>query len=340
MNIIRFGLVGCGRISSKHVNALKSCIGAKVMAVCDIKEDRAKAVAAEFGCRYYTDYHLMLKEPGIDIVDVCTPNDMHPQIAVDSARAGKHVLTEKPMALTVEDCDSMIEECERNNVRLFVVKQNRFNPPIIKMREALERGRFGKLFLGNVTVRWSRPQEYYDKNDWHGTKDKDGGMLFTQSSHHVDMLQWMMGEVLSVKANVATLTHDIGTEDNAVVAIRFKNGALGVIESSTSIFPKNIEGSIALFGDKGSVKVGGMAMNKIDHWEFADFENEDENVKECATNPPNVYGYGHNEVIRCVVESLNGNRSIWEVDGHEGRKSVKLIRAIYESAQTGKEVFI
>lgn len=340
MTEIRFALIGCGRISSKHVNALNICKDAKIVVVCDLVEQRAKDLAATLNCEWCTDYRAILPRKDVDIIDVCTPNDTHPQIVIDAAIAGKHVLTEKPMALTVEECDRMIKTCEQCGVRLFVVKQNRFNPPVLKMREALEQGRFGKLFLSNVTVRWSRPQEYYDKNGWHGTKDRDGGMLFTQASHHIDMLQWMMGPVRSVKANVATLTHDIETEDNAVVAIKFKSGALGVIESSTSIFPRNLEGSITLLGDRGSAKVGGTALNKIEHWEFADFENEDDNVKECATNPPNVYGYGHNEVMRSVVESLNGRKFAWEVDGHEGKKSVKLIRAIYESAATGREVFL
>ncbi|MFH1332800.1 MAG: Gfo/Idh/MocA family oxidoreductase [archaeon] len=340
MEMVRVALVGCGRISAKHVNALEECKDVKIVAVCDIRHGRAQILAAKLGCNCYFDHLELLEKEGFDLIDICTPNDTHPQIAIDAARKGKHVLTEKPMALSVEDCDRMIGECEKNNVRLFVVKQNRFNPPIMKTREALERGRFGKLFLGNVTVRWARPQEYYDGNEWHGTKDRDGGMLFTQASHHVDMLQWMLGPVSSVKAYAGTLTHDIETEDNAVVALKFMSGALGVIESSTSIFPRNMEGSLTLLGEKGSVKVGGMAMNKIDHWEFSDFENDDEHIKDCATTPPNVYGFGHNEVVRSVVDSLKGNKIAWEVDGHEGKKSVKLIRAIYESAETGREIFL
>lgn len=338
---INFALIGCGRISEKHVNAIKQTPTAKLIAVCDINEQKAKALAASLSCEYYSDYKEMLKKEDIDLVDICTPNGMHADITVEVANAKKHVLVEKPMALKVEDCDRMIKACKSNGVHLFVVKQNRFNPPIAKLREAIERGRFGRLVMGNVTVRWARPQEYYEETNWHGTRAMDGGMLFTQASHHVDMLQWMMGPIHSVKANVATLTHNIETEDTAVVVIKFKNGALGVVEATTCTFPKNMEGSIAILGEKGTAKIGGMAMNKIDHWEFSDFKNEDENIKECTTNPPNVYGYGHNEVIRHVVDSLLHNGPIvGGVGGEEGRKSVKLIEAIYESADTGKEVFL
>ena len=340
MRKIRFGVIGCGRIFEKHLNALKSCEDAVIAAVCDMSEDKAKEASSKCGGSWFVDYKEMIKNVEFDIVDICTPNDSHADIAVYAANAGKHVLTEKPMALTVDDCDRMIRACEENNVRLFVVKQNRFNLPIVRLREALEKGRFGKLFLGNVTVRWSRPQEYYDKNDWHGTKNRDGGMLFTQASHHIDMLQWMFGPVHSVKANIATLTHDIETEDNAVVVIKFKSGALGVVEATTSTFLKNLEGSVTVLGDKGSVKIGGMAMNKVDYWEFSDFQNEDDNIRTCTVNPPNVYGFGHIEVIRNVVRSLNGEKSNFEVDGFEGRKTVKLIKAAYEAAETGKEVII
>lgn len=338
---VNFALIGCGRISEKHVNAIKQTPGAKMVAVCDAREERAQSLALALNCDCYTDYKEMLKREDIDIVDVCTPNGTHHNLAIDVANSGKHALVEKPMALKVEDCDEMMKVCKENGVHLFVVKQNRFNPPIVKLREALERGRFGKLFLGNITVRWTRPQEYYDETDWHGTKDIDGGLLFTQASHHVDMLQWMMGPIHSVKANIATLNHKIETEDTAVVVLRFKNGALGVIEATSCTFPKNMEGSITILGEKGTVKIGGMAMNKVDHWEFADYKNEDETIKDCATNPSNVYGFGHNEVIRHVVDSILHNGPIvGGVGGEEGRKSVKLLEAIYESAETSKEVFL
>ena len=339
---INFAIIGCGRISSKHLEAIRDTENAKLVAVCDNKEELAKKVSEQYNCDCYTDYKEMLKREDIDIVNVCTPNGMHPLFVTEVANAKKHVLCEKPMALNLEEADKMIKSCKDNHVKLFVVKQNRYNPPIMKMREALDNGRFGKLLIGNVTVRWSRPQEYYDENEWHGTKNMDGGMLFTQASHHIDMLQWFMGPVQSVRAMQDTFTHKIETEDTAVAILRFKSGALGVIEATTCTFPKNMEGSITLLGEKGTVKIGGMAMNKIDHWEFADYQNEDSTVKEVATFPSNVYGFGHRELIKSIVCNLlkTGTENGYTVDGEEGVKSVKIIKAIYKSAETGQEVLL
>jgi predicted dehydrogenase len=338
---IRFGLIGCGRIAYKHLEAFKETENAKLVAVCDKNEELAKKIAEEQGCDYYTDYLEMLKRDDIDVVDVCTPNGSHPKFVIDIANHKKHVLTEKPMSLKVDDGERMIQACKDNCVRLFVIKQNRYNPPIVKLREAIDKGRFGKLFIGNITVRWTRPQDYYDQNEWHGSKDVDGGMLFTQASHHVDMLQWMMGPIHSVQAKVDNLNHNIETEDTAVAILKFKNGAMGVIEATTCTFPKNLEGSITILGEKGTVKIGGVAMNKIDHWEFADFENDDDSIKEVATFPANVYGFGHKEVVKNVVNVLSDseNPCVPDVQGEEGLKSVRIIQAIYESSETGKEIF-
>ncbi|MEA3378924.1 MAG: Gfo/Idh/MocA family oxidoreductase [Nanoarchaeota archaeon] len=338
---VRFGLIGCGRIAGKHLDAIKENPNAKLVAVCDKDEALAKKTASENNCDFYTDYFEMLKRDDINIIDICTPNSTHPKISINVANQKKHVLTEKPMSLHTEDAIAMINACNENNVKLFVVKQNRYNPPIVKLREALEKGRFGKLFLGNITVRWARPQEYYDNNEWHGSKDIDGGMLFTQASHHVDMLQWMMGPIRSVQGKIETLNHNIEIEDTAVAILKFDNGALGTIEATTCTYPRNMEGSITLLGEKGTVKVGGMAMNKIEKWEFADYQNDDATIKEVATSPQNVYGFGHKEVIKNIINVLNQNgNEPAGVDGMEGIKSVKIIRAIYESAKTGKEVFL
>lgn len=339
---INFALIGCGRISSKHFEAIKDTEDTKLVAVCDKKEELAKKVAELYNCEYYTDYKEMLKRDDIDIVNVCTPNGSHHFFTKEVANAKKHVLCEKPMALHIEDAEQMIQSCKDNHVKLFVVKQNRYNPPIIKLRESLDKGRFGKLLLGNVTVRWTRSQEYYNENEWHGKKDMDGGMLFTQASHHIDMLLWMLGPVESVRAMQDTFTHKIEIEDTAVAILRFKSGALGVIEATTCTFPKNMEGSITILGENGTVKIGGMAMNKIDHWEFADFQNEDSTIKDVATFPINVYGFGHREFLRNVVKNLQNEKCEYDysVDGEEGIKSIKVIKAIYESAETGKDVFL
>ncbi|MFH0798400.1 MAG: Gfo/Idh/MocA family oxidoreductase [Candidatus Woesearchaeota archaeon] len=339
---INFAIIGCGRICSKHLEAIRDTENAKLIAVCDKVEERAKKIAEEFNCDCYTDYKEMLKREDIDIVNICTPNGVHPFFTMEVANAKKHILCEKPMALNLEEADKMIQSCKDNHVKLFVVKQNRYNPPILKMKEALDKGRFGKLLMGNITVRWSRPQEYYDNNEWHGTKSNDGGMLFTQASHHIDMLQWFMGPVQSVRAMTDTFTHKIETEDTAVAILRFKNGAFGVIEATTCTFPKNMEGSITILGKNGTAKIGGMAMNKIDHWEFADFQNDDATMKEVATFPSNVYGFGHKELIKNVVRNLlnTDTENGYTVDGEEGVKSIKIIRAIYKSAETGQEVVL
>lgn len=337
--MVNFGIIGCGRISDRHLNAIcKNGLDAKLVAVSDLDESKARRVAEDYNCDFYINYHELLQRPDIDIVDLCTPNGTHLEFALDIAAAKKHLLTEKPMDITYERAEKMIKACKENNVRLFVVKQNRYNPPILKLREALERGRFGKLILGNVTVRWSRPQEYY-QDGWHGTKAIDGGTLYTQASHHIDMLQWMLGPVDSVQCYAATLGHKIETDDTAVATLKFKDGALGLVEATTCTFPRNLEGSVTILGEKGTVKIGGMAMNKVEFWEFKDYKNEDEIVREISVTPPNVYGFSHIEVIRNVVDVLNNvNSKLLCIDGYEGIKSIKIIEAMYESARLGKEV--
>lgn len=336
---IRYGLVGCGRICYKHRIAIKESGNSELIAVCDIIEERAKKVADEEKCDYYPDIKKMLKREDIDIVDICTPNYTHPELIKEAAKAGKHVLSEKPLALTEKDALDVTKFCEKQGVKLYVVKQNRYNPPIIKLKQALDQKRFGKLVLGNTTVRWFRPQSYYDESPWHGRKEKDGGMLFNQASHHIDMLQWLMGPVESVQAKIATLTHKIETEDTAVAILKFKNGALGTIEATASAGPKNTEGSVSIVGEKGTAKVGGCALNRIDVWEFQDFTNEDELVKNCSIESTNVYGIGHTAQIKDVSNALLSGKLVL-VDGYEAAKSIKIIEAMLKSAETGKEIFL
>jgi predicted dehydrogenase len=337
--MINIGLVGCGRISEKHLEAIKQLNTCKLTAVCDINEERAKKAAEQTGCTYYTDYEEMLKDKNINLISVCTPSGLHPKHTIMAAKYKKHVLTEKPMALKTKDADEMIRVCKEQGVKLFVVKQNRYNPPIQKAYEALKKGRFGKLLLLNTTVRWARPQEYYDQDEWRGTKEMDGGVLMNQASHHVDLLQWFGGPVESVFAKAGTLDHDIEVDDTAIVVLKFKSGALGIIEATTCTFPKNLEGSLTILGTKGSVKVGGFAVNKIDTWDFKDYENDDELIYKHSTVPPNVYGFGHAEVYKNVAGSILNNKDQF-VDGEEGRKSLELINAIYKSAEEGREVFL
>ena len=338
--MLNFALVGCGRISAKHIDAISSSEDAELTAVCDADEQKAKSLGDKFNISYYSDMHLMMEKEDVDVVCVLTPSGVHAEHVITLAEYKKHIVVEKPMALTLDDADAMINACDKNNVKLFVVKQNRFNLPVKKLREALEQNRFGKLFLGTVRVRWCRSQEYYDMDSWRGTWELDGGVLTNQASHHIDLLEWMMGDVESVMAKSATAGSAIETEDTAVVILKFENGALGVIEATTATRPKDLEGSISILGEKGSVEIGGFAVNEMKVWNFTRTIEEDEDIiNKCSVNPPNVYGFGHKEYLEHVIDCIRNNKK-GLVDGLEGRKSLELIMAIYESIETGKEVFL
>ena len=249
-------------------------------------------------------------------------------------------MVEKPMALTLEDADEMIQACDKYNIKLFVVKQNRFNVPVKELKKALDQGRFGKLIMGTTRVRWCRPQSYYDQDSWRGTWAYDGGVLTNQASHHIDLLEWIMGDVESVFAKSKKALADIEAEDTAVVMLKFRNGALGMIEATTAIRPKDLEGSISILGETGSVEIGGFAVNEMKTWNFAETkESDDEVIDKYSENPPNVYGYGHQAYYEHVVDCVNNGTSQL-VDGLQGRKSLELITAIYESIETGQEVFL
>jgi predicted dehydrogenase len=296
-------------------------------------------LAAKYGVPAYEDMHQMMENVDTDVAVVLTPSGDHARHVIDLTRHGKHLLVEKPMALTIDDADKMIHACDESRVRLFVVKQNRFNVPVIKLRESLERGRFGKLVLGTVRVRWCRTQEYYNQDEWRGTWAQDGGVLANQASHHVDLLEWMMGSVDSVFAKATTALSDIETEDTIVVTLKFRNGALGVVEATTATRPKDLEGSLSILGETGTVEISGFAVNKVRTWEFRDEDPEDEEVRAGAfsVNPPNVYGFGHKNYYEHVVDCLiHGSPHL--VDGLEGRRSLELICAIYESVESGDEV--
>ncbi|PLC51585.1 oxidoreductase [Pollutimonas subterranea] len=337
---LKFALVGCGRISKRHAELLgkNQIAGAELAAVCDIVEERAASTAEHFNVPGFIDMHRMMREIDIDVVVVLTESGHHARHVKELAPYGKHIVVEKPMALTLDDADDMIKACDRARIKLFVVKQNRFNVPVMKLRESLERGRFGKLVMGTVRVRWCRPQSYYDQDAWRGTWALDGGVLTNQASHHVDLLEWMMGEVDSVVAMSSTALAHIEAEDTAVVILHFRNGALGCIEATTAVRPKDLEGSISILGEKGAVEIGGFAVNEMKVWNFVEPEPEDDEVMEkYSVNPPNVYGFGHQayygHVVDCIV-----NQKRHMVDGLEGRKSLELINAIYESIETGREV--
>jgi predicted dehydrogenase len=340
MDKIRFGIVGCGRISKRHSDILGNGLvgGAVLTAVCDIDQNRADETAAKFGVKAYYDLDHFLQNAEIDAVSILTPSGMHAEHAIASARAGKHVVVEKPMALRLEDADAMIAECDRARVKLFVVKQNRFNVPVVKAREALESDRFGKLILGTVRVRWRRDQSYYDQDTWRGTWAQDGGVLSNQASHHVDLLEWFMGDVVSVHARASRMLVDIEAEDTAIATLQFANGALGIVEATNAARPKDLEGSLSILGEGGTVVIGGFAVNKMMNWDFVEPQPGDEDVLDkFSVNPPNVYGYGHQAYYDHVVDCLINDKAAL-VDGLEGRRSLELITALYESIETGQPV--
>jgi UDP-N-acetyl-2-amino-2-deoxyglucuronate dehydrogenase len=340
MRTLNFALVGCGRIAKRHSELLghRQIEAARLVAVCDVKLDRAAAIGQQFGVPHYADMHEMMRKEEVDVVVVLTESGRHAEHVVALAQYGKHIVVEKPMALTLSDADKMIAACDRAGSKLFVVKQNRFNVPVVKLREALDGGRFGKLVLGTVRVRWCRTQEYYDQDPWRGTWAQDGGVLANQASHHIDMLEWMMGEVDSVFAASTTALVNIEAEDTAVVTVRFRSGALGVIEATTAARPKDLEGSISILGERGTVEIAGFAVNQMRTWNFVERLEGDESVMEkYSVNPPNVYGFGHQAYYEHVVDCvLHDRRHL--VDGLEGRKSLELITAIYESVETNRPV--
>lgn len=282
--------------------------------------------------------HVMMRKIRPDVVAILTESGNHARTAIELAQYGAHIIVEKPMALTLDDADAMIEACDSAGVKLFVIKQNRFNLPVIKLRKALEAGRFGKLTMGTVRVRWCRPQSYYDQDPWRGTWAMDGGVLTNQASHHVDLLEWMMGDVSSVYAMSRTALADIEAEDTAVVLLRFRNGALGIIEATTATRPKDLEGSVSILGENGSVEIGGFAVNEMKTWNFVEpMTSDDEVLEKYSVNPPNVYGFGHKAYYDHVVSAISdGSPNL--VDGLQGRRSLELINAIYESIETRREV--
>ena len=340
--MLKFALVGCGRIAKRHAEILGSgqIAGAGLVAVCDSTEARARAFGEKYSVPFFTDYHRMMHALGakIDVVSIATPSGTHAAICLDLAPYGKDIVVEKPMALTLADADAMIAACAKARVRLFVVKQNRYNVPVQKLREAMEANRFGKLVLGTVRVRWCRTQEYYDQDEWRGTWADDGGVFANQASHHVDLLQWMMGDVESVFATSATRLVDIEVEDTGAALLKFSSGAIGIIEATTAARPVDLEGSISILGENGTVEIDGFAVNRMKLWHFNDATENDRTVLEqYRENPPNVYGFGHLRFLEHVVDCIRNDRPAL-VDGHEGRRSLELITAIYESIESGQEV--
>jgi UDP-N-acetyl-2-amino-2-deoxyglucuronate dehydrogenase len=335
---IRFALVGCGRIWKNHVESLKKhAQNAEVVAVCDTDERALEAGEGATGAQGYLDYDDMLKKSDADVVVLSTPSGLHAEQTIRAARAGKHVITEKPMATRWEDGKRMVAACDQAGVRLFVVKQNRRNATLQLLKKAIDEERFGRIFMVSVNVFWSRPQSYYDSAKWRGTWEFDGGAFMNQASHYVDLLDWMIGPVESVQAYTATLARDIEVEDTGVMAVRWRSGALGTMSVTMLVYPQNLEGSITVIGEKGTVRIGGLAVNEIQHWTFADKRPEDEKVREASYQTTSVYGFGHPLYYENVLKTLRGEADP-ETDGREGLRSLELLIATYLSARDGRKV--
>jgi UDP-N-acetyl-2-amino-2-deoxyglucuronate dehydrogenase len=329
---INIAIVGCGRVAYKHFSAIDELNGeAKLVATCDIDETRAP----DKGVPFYPDYHkMMAAHSEIDLVHVLVPTGLHARVVIDLAKYGRHILTEKPMALSVADCSAMINACEEKSAKLFVVYQNRYNDAVRAMRQAFDDGRFGKIVMGTVRLRWCRHQQYYAQDKWHGTWAMDGGVMSQQASHHLDLLQYFLGEVESVQCQSTSRLLDIEAEDTAAAILRFKSGALGIFEATVAARPRNLEGSLSLLGEKGTVEAAGIAVNEIKTWEFEDKQNLDEFIHESASRQvPNVYGLGHTMNIYDVIRNLRDNDQIASLcDGYGGRENIKILTALYESA--------
>lgn len=336
---IKFALAGCGRISANHINALKNHDSdCELVAVCDIDESKFEQVLQLAPhVKLYNSFSKMLVEGGFDAVILATPSGLHCDQTTECADNGFHIITEKPMATKYCDGIAMVKICDKANVRLFVVKQNRKNATIQLLKQAIKDGRFGRIYNVACNVFWTRPQSYYDLAKWRGTWEFDGGAFMNQASHYVDLLDWLIGPVESVQSYIATLARDIEVEDSGVVALRWRSGAMGTMNVSMLTYPKNYEGSLTIIGEKGTVRLGGVAVNHIEHWEFVDQKAEDEAIKAANYATTSVYGFGHPLYYENVIKTLRGLESA-QTDGRSGLHSLELLTAIYLSARDGKRV--
>jgi UDP-N-acetyl-2-amino-2-deoxyglucuronate dehydrogenase len=335
---IRFALVGCGRIAGKHLEALtRHSDRAELVAVCDNDTRALEAVAARAQVPAFGSLEELLAKSNADVVVLATPSGLHAAETIQAAEAGRHVVTEKPMATRWHDGKAMVAACDRAGVQLFVVKQNRRNPTIQMLKRAIDRRRFGRIFMVTVNVFWNRPQEYYDSASWRGTWEFDGGAFMNQASHYVDLLDWLVGPVEAVHAFTATLARHIEVEDTGVANIRWRSGALGSINVTMLTHKQNFEGSLTIIGEKGTVRLGGVAVNAIEKWEFAESDPDDARVQDANYETKSVYGYGHPLYYDNVIQALRGEARA-ETDGREGLRSLELLIGIYLSARDGREV--
>jgi UDP-N-acetyl-2-amino-2-deoxyglucuronate dehydrogenase len=335
---IRLALVGCGRIAPNHFGAIeKHADNLELVDICDIDPVALSAAATQTGAKPHARLGDMLRSTTADAVILTTPSGLHPEQAIEVARSGRHVISEKPMATRWDDGLRMVRACDEAGVRLFVVKQNRRNATLQMLKKAVDQKRFGRIYMVNINVFWTRPQEYYDAAKWRGTWEFDGGAFMNQASHYVDLLDWLIGPIESMQAYTATMARDIEAEDSGVLSVRWRSGALGSMNVTMLTYPKNLEGSITILGEKGTVRIGGVAVNEIQHWDFAEKLPEDEHVAAASYQTTSVYGFGHPLYYDNVAKVLRGEAEP-ETDGREGLRSLEVLTAAYRAAREGTRV--
>lgn len=337
--MIHYAIVGCGFIADKHAEAIDKAEGAKLVAVCDTVPEKMERFVEKYGVQTFTSLEEMLKDETIQVVNICTPSGFHAPLAKQIAAAKKHVVVEKPIALTLEDTDAIIAVCRENGVKLSVVHPNRFRPVMKELKALINSGKLGKISHANATVRWNRGQEYYDQAPWRGTKSLDGGVLMNQAIHNLDLLVWFMGDVSEVYSMAATRLRNIEAEDVSTGVVRFKDGALGVIEAATTIYPRNFEESISIFGETGAVKIGGANALYIEHLKVDGMSDEEVAALQAQIKADPFGTPGH----QCIIEDMN--EAIAEdrepiVTGEDGRRALELVLAMYESADDDKKVIL
>lgn len=339
---MRYALIGCGRISPNHIAAAKAN-GLEFVAICDINPQNMHDKILKFELdpiHTYTDYKEMLEKENPELVAICTESGKHAAIALDCIEVGCNIIIEKPIALSLSDADEIIRRGREKGVVVCANHQNRFNKSVQKIRDAVDKGRFGKMFYGTAHIRWCRDWEYYSRADWRGTWEQDGGALMNQCIHNIDLLRWMMGnEVDMVVGMTDRLNHEyIEAEDLGIALVKFKNGSYGIIEGTTDIYPKNLEETLYLFGQKGTIKAGGTSVNRIEEWRFSDaLDDPEEVMRQFHENPPNVYGFGHTPLYADVIDAIKNHRDPY-VTAEDGRRALELVLAIYKSAAEGKPV--
>ena len=335
---IRLAVVGCGRISANHFASIaKYEDDIELVAVCDNDGKALENAVSEHAVEGYKSLTEMLEKVDLDVVSLCTPSGLHSDQVIQIAARGVNVISEKPMATRWKDGIDMVKACDRAGVRLFIVKQNRRNTTLQLLKRAVDEGRFGRIYMVTLNVFWTRPQEYYDSAKWRGTWELDGGAFMNQASHYVDLIDWLIGPVEKIQAMTGTLARDIEVEDTGVMNIRWRNGAMGSMSVTMLTYPKNYEGSITILGENGSVRVGGVAVNEIQHWDFADKRDYDGKVKKANYETTSVYGFGHPLYYRNVIDVFRGEAE-QETDGREGLRSLEVLIAAYLSARDGKTV--